>query len=183
MCTANAIYSYDDLYDNFTKAFRKLNLEERNIQNVLLLGLGLGSIPYMLESVFDRDYHYTAVEIDEAIIDLAHRYTLQYLESGIDIISTDAQVYVAQTTQTFDLICMDIFQDDVVPEDFEQLTFLENVKSCLAPNGWLLYNRLSLTREDEEKTRAFFEGPFRSVFPQATYLDVQSNWILLNRGL
>lgn len=183
LCTANAIYSYDDLYDNFTRAFRRLDLEKRNIQEVLILGLGLGSIPYTLERVFSQKYHYTAVEIDEVIIDLAHRYTLQHIESSVEVISTDAQWYVAQTTQTFDLICMDVFQDDEVPEDFEEIAFLENLKECLNPDGWLLYNRLSYNKEDEQKTRFFFEQTFRKVFPQATYLDVHSNWILLNRPL
>jgi spermidine synthase len=183
LCTANAIYSYDDLYDNFTSAFHRLQIERQNIEEVLLLGLGLGSIPYTLEKVFHQFYHYTAVEIDEAIIDLAHRYTLQYLDSGIDIISADAIAYVAQTGQTFDLICMDIFQDDEVPEDFEQLTFLRRLKDLLCPNGWLLYNRLSLTKEDERDTRIFFEETFRAVFPEATYLDVKTNWILLNRPI
>lgn len=183
LCTANAIYSYDDLYDNFTSAFHRLQLERQNIEEVLLLGLGLGSIPYTLEKIFHQFYHYTAVEIDEAIIDLAHRYTLRYLDSGIDIIAADAVVYVAQTGQTFDLICMDIFQDDEVPEDFEQLTFLRQLKDLLSPGGWLLYNRLSLTQEDRQNTRLFFEDTFRAVFPEATYLDVKTNWILLNRPL
>jgi len=183
LCTANAIYSYDDLYDNFTRAFRKLNIEQRNIEEVLLLGLGLGSIPYTLEETFQQHYHYTAVEIDEAVIELAHRYTLQFLQSGIDIVAADAQAFIAQTTRTFDLICMDIFQDDEIPENFEELAFLEQIKECLRPDGWLLYNRLSLTKEDEEKSRTFFEQTFRKVFPQATYLDVNTNWVLLNRPL
>lgn len=183
LCTANAIYSYDDLYDNFTSAFHRLQLDRQNIEEVLLLGLGLGSIPYTLEKIFHQSYHYTAVEIDEAIIDLAHRYTLRYLDSGIDIVAADAMAYVAQTGQTFDLICMDIFQDDEVPEGFEQLTFLRQLKDLLRPDGWLLYNRLSLTKEDEQNTRTFFEETFRAVFPDATYLDVKTNWILLNKQI
>lgn len=183
LCTANAIYSYDDLYDNFTRAFRRLQPEQRDWQEVLILGLGLGSIPYTLERVFGQRYHYTAVEIDEAIIELAQRYTLQYLDSSVEVIAVDAELYLAQTSQTFDLICMDIFQDDEVPANFEQIPFLQQLKERLNPGGWLLYNRLSYNQEDEERTRAFFENTFRKVFPEGVYLDVRSNWILLNRPL
>ncbi len=183
LCTANAIYSYDDLYDNFTKAFHRLRPERRSIENVLLLGLGLGSIPYTLERVFRQNYHYTAVEIDEAIVDLANRYTLQYLQSSIEIICADAQAYIAQSEATFDLICMDVFQDDQIPENFEHLNFLQALKERLRPKGWLLYNRLSLTQEDQEKTKTYFESTFRTVFPEGAYLDVDSNWILSNRAL
>ena len=49
LSTANAIYSFEDLYDNFFDAFKKVNLDQYPIKNVLVLGLGLGSIPLMLE--------------------------------------------------------------------------------------------------------------------------------------
>ena len=183
LCTENAIYSYDDLYDNFTRTFKRLQLSDQNIESVLLLGLGLGSIPFTLERIFDQSYHYTAIEIDEVITELAHRYNLQYLESPIEVICTDARVYLDQTEDTFDLICMDIFQDDKVPEDLEELYFLQQLKDRLNPNGWLLYNRLSLNQDDEQQTADFFENAFRVIFPQATYLDVKTNWILINKSL
>ena len=48
LSTANAVYSYGDLYDNFSEAFQQLNLESREIKNVLILGFGLAfaSVPF-----------------------------------------------------------------------------------------------------------------------------------------
>jgi len=79
LCTENAIYSYDDLYDNFTGAFRRMNLDSIPGDQVLLLGLGLGSIPIILEKKFNRQFEYTAVELDEEIVALQEKYT--YLTS------------------------------------------------------------------------------------------------------
>ena len=76
LLSGDAIYSWDDLYKNFLVAFDRLKIDERKIEDVLLLGLGLGSIHYMLEKVFDRSYHYTAVEWDETVSHLAVKYTL-----------------------------------------------------------------------------------------------------------
>lgn len=181
LSTANAVYSYGDLYTNFLRVFRELDLERLPIDRVLLLGLGLGSIPLMLERVFQRRYHFTAVEIDEAVLYLAGKYALDELESGVELIAADARAFVAQTDEQFDLICMDIFLDDVIPERFEERAFLEDLAERLAPGGVLLYNRLAATRRDKEKSRAFYEQQFRPVFPSATFLDVHGNYILINR--
>ena len=56
LCTPNAVYSYADKYDNFKDCFKQLNLNHKSLQNILLLGFGLGSIPYMLEKKFHKDF-------------------------------------------------------------------------------------------------------------------------------
>jgi spermidine synthase len=182
LSTANAIYSHEDLYTNFLQAFQRIRLDELPIEEVLVLGLGLGSVPFMLERTLGKHYYYTAVEIDENVIDLANRYCLNQLDSPVTTICADAYAFLLQSEQQYDLICMDIFLDDVVPLPFESLEFLEALRESLTPQGLLLYNRLARTPEDRELSRAFFEGPFRAAFPDATFLDVSNNWILLNRS-
>ncbi|MEM7104188.1 MAG: hypothetical protein AAF502_13705 [Bacteroidota bacterium] len=59
LATENAIYSHEDLYTNYFEAFVKIQLNQQSIDNVLILGLGLGSIPVMLENNFGKSYHYT----------------------------------------------------------------------------------------------------------------------------
>lgn len=181
LSTENAIYSYGDLYSNFVRAFLRLNLDKLNIEEVLILGFGLGSIPVILEKKYDKKYYYTAVEIDENVLYLANKYTLPEIKSSIQTICTDAFSFAEITEQKFDLICMDIFLDDVIPEEFEGSYFLENLASMLHTEGVLLYNRLSLTEEDKVKSKTFLEEKFLRVFPEGQILDVGGNWILLNR--
>jgi len=181
LSTQGAIYSFSDLYTNFQFAFRALDFSKLAGNEVLLLGLGLGSIPDMLERRFRRSYHYTAVEIDETVSWLAHHYVLQDLRSPVEIITTDALTFVQQSRQTFDLICMDIFQDDRIPSAFETPEFLENVREKLSDGGLLLYNRLSMTYGDKEKTRSFFRDVFLKAFPEGGFYDARTNWVLTNR--
>ncbi|MFK7771433.1 MAG: spermidine synthase [Saprospiraceae bacterium] len=180
LSTANAIYSFEDLYDNFFDAFKKVHLDQYPIKNVLVLGLGLGSIPLMLEKNFEKKYNYTAVEIDESVIYLASKYTLPQLESNIQMICADAFAYVMQTEQKFDLICMDVFLDDVVPEEFEENDFLEKLKSLVNDDGILLFNRLASQPKDVERTKVFYHKNFKAVFPEGSYLEVKGNWMLIN---
>jgi len=182
LCSENAVYSYGDLYSNFFDAFQTLDIQQLPIRNVLILGLGLGSIPLMLERNFKRNYEYTAVEIDDSVIYLAQKYVLHELESPITCIQADAFHYVQQATETYDLVCMDIFLDDLIPTKFASPTFLKNLQQLIKPNGLLLYNRLSLTPDDREQTLDFYRKHFKEVFPRATYLDVQTNFMLINRN-
>ena len=68
LSTDNAIYSFGDLYTNFSNTFDLYNWSDYASKEVLLLGLGLGSIPLMLEQKYQKKCHYTAVDIDEEVV-------------------------------------------------------------------------------------------------------------------
>lgn len=182
LASANAIYSFEDLYHNFKLAFQRIDWSTFPCKRVLVLGLGLGSIPQLLEKTLGKSFSYTAIEIDETVIFLAQKYILNRLESPMEIICADASVYCSLSTEQFDLITMDVFEDDQIPENLEDLPFLENLKKRLAPEGLLLYNRLARTKSDKAQTLAFYENTFKKVFPNAMYLPVKGNWILCNTG-
>jgi len=181
LSTANAVYSYADLYTNFKQAFESINLDKHLIEEVLVLGFGLGSIPYLLEKTFHKKYRYTAIEIDENVLYLANKYALDDIQSPISLIPTDAAIFVSYCQEKFDLICMDVFLDDEVPTYFETEEYLQQLKTLLNPKGILLFNKLALTKEDITKCENFLPV-FQKIFPQATYIDVQGNWIFVNRA-
>ncbi|MEL7251230.1 MAG: fused MFS/spermidine synthase [Bacteroidota bacterium] len=181
LSTANAVYSFGDLYTNFSRTFDQWNWEKFPPNQVLLLGLGLGSIPVILETLHQQPCQFTAVEIDEEVVDLAYRYVLEGLESPIEMITADAALVVQQLTPaSFDLICVDIFDDDVVPAAFEETAFLEQATSLLRKGGVLLFNRLAANTADQEKSTAFYENTFRRVFPGSCCLDVGGNFMLVS---
>lgn len=180
LCTEKAVYSYSDLYTNFLRAFQSLRIHKLPFSNALLLGLGLGSIPEMLEKRFRCRYHYTCVEIDEGIIDLAKRYTLDRLESPFEIRCADAALFVEQTAGQYDLICSDVFIDDEIPEQTRSLDFFGHLRRLCSPGGIVLFNCFALGESDRKKARLLFEECFLPVFPNGTYLDVKTNWIFIS---
>ncbi len=182
LLTENAIYSYGELYDNFSKAFKRIDLDRLKIENVLILGFGLGSIPLMLETLFHKKYHYTAVEIDPEVLRLANKYTVANLTSPVEFHLSDAATYAAFSEEKFDMICMDVFLDDMVPTELEQEEFLQDLKKMLAPNGILLFNKLAHYQKDKNIAQSFYQNHFKRIFTEGVYLDVQGNYILLNRG-
>lgn len=181
LSTANAIYSFEDLYKNFSAAFQEIDLNRLAIQHVLILGFGLGSIPIILEQQFDKKYHYTGIEIDEEVLYLANKYALPGIASGIELVCADATHFVKQSTIKYDMITVDLFQDDIIPEQFEQLDFLKNIKSLLAPDGILLYNRLAHNNDDIKQSKSFYKNAFKEIYEKGTYIEVNDNYMLLNR--
>lgn len=180
LSTANAVYSFEDLYTNYSRAFHQIQFDRFDIQRILILGFGLGSIPIILEQQFPKSYIFTGIEIDEVVIELVSKYTLPNIQSPLELICVDAMTFVEQDQNEYDLICVDIFFDDTIPEQFEQPAFLLALNELLGEKGLLMLNRLAATSKDQQKSEHFFEETFKKVFPKGTYLDVKGNWMFLN---
>lgn len=182
LSTAHAVYSYEDLYDNFTKTFARFRKDIEIGEEVLILGFGLGSVPLIMERMFEKTFQFTGIELDESVIYLANKYALGNIESSIQLITANAFAYVFQSMQKYDVVVMDVFLDDVIPDDFETIDFLEALELLLKPQGILLYNRLASNEEDLAVTTTFFENEFKAVFKNGHYLDVEGNWMLMNNA-
>jgi spermidine synthase len=183
LCTEEAIYSFADKYDNFKLTFEKMNAKSLDFENVLLLGFGLGSVPYMLEKLFNKTCSVTGVEIDEEVIYLASKYVLPELKSEINLIQADALAYIMLSTNKYDFIIMDVFQSDVIPDVFEDMDFLNQVKELLTDEGIFMYNRLAYTEDDKKISKTFFNNNFKKCFPDAYLLEVKGNYMLCNKNL
>ena len=177
LSTHNAVYSYADKYDNFRRSFEQMDLDALPGNRVLLLGFGLGSIPFMLERRFGKIFDYTGVELDPAVIYLASKYVLPDLESRTELVQTDAELFLQMRAETYDLICMDIFLEQRVPQQFETPAFFELLRERLTPGGTVLYNRLAVQELDRVRNQQVL-GRMRRVFPDADYFDVGTNWVL-----
>lgn len=182
LCTSNAIYSFEDLYVNFSRAFEKISIGRTTEHNVLILGIGMGSIPMVMESKGFTNCHFTGIEIDATVIDLLTRYGLPKIQSPVEVYETDAVGYVAMTSEKYDIIAIDLFIDDVIPDSVQSTAFLQNVSDRLSDQGILMMNHLSLSPKDQAKGQQFFDSIFKKVFPDAAILDVDGNWMLINDG-
>jgi len=176
LCTANAIYSFADKYDNFKFSFDELQWEDYSIENVLVLGLGLASIPYMLEKM-GKQFHYTAIEIDENVVHLANKYVLDEMDSPIEVIIGDAHSFVMRNNRTFDLIVMDVFVDDIIPQKFRSTSYMNALEKALEPGGLILYNLLNQTDEDKKDAEEFYEI-FKGNFLGAEFKNIKGNKML-----
>ncbi len=180
LLTDGAIYSFGDLYSNYTKCFERLNWAAHDFHSCLVLGLGLGSIPEMLVHTFHKDLEFTAVEIDEVVTHLAFEYVLSPRNIRVQVFTSDAASFLEWHEGQYDLICSDVFAGDHIPPEMETSEALEAMRDMLHPQGVLLFNRLSRHPSDIKKNIRFRDEAFLPVFPEGGYLDVQGNWMFVS---
>jgi len=134
----NANYSYGQLQKVLEFGVEKIDLN--GIKNILLLGMGGGSIVRSLREKFKYTGLIIAVEIDPKVIEIAKE------EFGIveypnqSIVQEDAFIYVKNSNEAFQLIIIDLFIDSEVPTIFFEQEFCRNVADCIDLNGFLIFN-------------------------------------------
>lgn len=136
--TENANYSYGSLQKILEIGLTKVDL--KSVENLLLLGMGGGSIIHSLRNTFEYTKNIVAVEIDPTIIKLAKDEFGVSASKNLQIIEDDAFQYVKTSKEKFQLIIIDLFIDINVPPIFLGKEFCENVSSLLQKNGFLIFN-------------------------------------------
>jgi len=168
----HAVYSDQADYTSFRKAFNSINLERKKPLSVLILGFGLGSIANILKQNLQYIPQITGVEHDPQVVHWAKQYgRLEH----IDLQVSDVVTYIQKCNNQYDLICMDIYVDQVVPEKCWTEKTLKQLKKLIAPQGILLFSTLEMKTMPQLKID--FEYRFKIVFPDYEIIDTGGNLV------
>ena len=138
----------DRLVMNYPKMMLGALFVNPRPQSVLIIGLGGGTIPRILRQLLP-DTRIDVVEIDPAVVRVAGRYFGFTASDKTRVIESDGRVYVKRAlrgTQRYDLIMLDAFDHEYIPEHLLTQEFLAEVKALLTPNGVLTANTFSSSR-------------------------------------
>ncbi len=161
----NTNYSHGTLHTLFKRIFRIFSLDWTQINEVLILGFGAGSIAEIIAS-YKPKCAITGVEIDSKVIELGKKYFGNEQLKNNEIICSSADVFVKNTDKKFDLIIIDAFIDMKVPDELETLEFLKNINKNLNKNGGVIFNKVIYTDEFENQIPELYklyENVFDSV--------------------
>ena len=143
-------YSYGALEQVLKKGLLyigKTSIQEMNA--ILILGVAGGSVVKTLVNDFGFTKRIKGVEIDENCNKIANDYFgLNQLKNFTCIID-DAENFVQNTTEKFDLLIIDIFNDDKMPKFLFEKSFVENCQKLVTINGYILFNTM-LPRNQKE---------------------------------
>lgn len=181
LCSENAVYSYEDRYDNFRLLFEEIDIGAKDFGSVLVLGMGLGSVPLLLEKSGLKIDRMSMVEIDEEVVYLAEKYGLVRLETPYTIYTTDARTFLTAHSAKYDLVISDIFLDDIIPDYFLSEEYLHSLRDLLNPAGLVIINTLASTDKDQKASKAYFEQTFSLVFPDGELRHTWENYMLMSR--
>lgn len=131
---------------------------------ILIIGLGGGTLPMTLRDLLP-DAQINVVEIDPAVVKVARTYFNFKDDTKMTVSVEDGRVFVKRQMKTdakYDLIMLDAFEDDYIPEHMLTKEFLTEVKSLLTPDGVLAANTFSSSRlyPFESVTYTAVFGPF-----------------------
>jgi spermidine synthase len=117
-------------------------------RNILIVGLGGGVLPTALAQMFP-DAAIDIVEIDPAVVKVARQFFGFEPGRKVRVIEEDGRVFVkraGKAERRYDLIMLDAFDHEYIPEHLLTREFLLEVKALLAGDGILVANTFSSSR-------------------------------------
>lgn len=114
--------------------------EDYPVGELLLLGLGGGSLVSQLHPCFP-DTKMTAVELRQTVIDVAYQFFHLPQSPLIQCVAEDANLFVIQAKQRYDVIIVDLYDEHGMPPDFTTEAFQRALQKLFAqPHSLLLIN-------------------------------------------
>jgi len=155
---------HDKLVFDYSQAVMAGLLSAPAPKRILVIGLGGGSIPRVLAKLYPKST-LEIVEIDQAVVQVAADWFDFRPAGNVKIHVKDGRQFVKQAGvfgQKWDLIVLDAFNGDYIPEHMMTREFLEECKAALTPNGTLVANTFSSSKlyASESVTYAAVFGRF-----------------------
>jgi spermidine synthase len=132
--------------------------------SILVIGLGGGTLPRTLEQLLpaaDID----VVEIDPAVVGVAQKYFGFRPDVHIHVTVQDGRAFVRQSlrgSKRYELIMLDAYEHQYIPEHMLTREFLSEVRSLLQPAGVVAANTFSSSQlyQNESVTYSSVFGQF-----------------------
>ncbi len=140
----NVIYSrlkYNTLY---THSYWDYLLPIAAIQehsNVLIMGLGGGTMPYQLKRLLDGNVTIDVVELNKEMVQASKVFLPEKLDANI--IVDDATSFVKGIHGKYDAIIVDVFDRTEVPAPFQTTEFIDNAYAALKDDGVMGVNYIT----------------------------------------
>ncbi|UYW02204.1 fused MFS/spermidine synthase [Flavobacterium agricola] len=158
--TQKTNYSYGNLQRLLAAGLKQIPEREINrFTEILILGVAGGSV---IETLY-KNHFYTgnidAVDIDPVVLQIAEDYFNINQFTKCKLWVADAAQFVAQSTKLYDLVLVDLFLDEVIPDFVFTEPFLNQLKKLIATQGYVLFNTIKTKNKD-----AGINGMLHAVF-------------------
>ena len=135
-----------------------------NPRRILIIGEGGGTMPSALQAMFP-DARIDVVELDEAVDAMARTYFGFRPGPRTRVFISDGRIFVkrvAAQQPDYDLVMLDAFEADYIPEHMLTREFLREVAATMAPKGVIVANTFSnsVLYDHESATYRDVFGPF-----------------------
>jgi spermidine synthase len=170
----NAIYAHTSNYTSFSTIIKKNEAYIKTAKNALILGWGLGSIGNIL-SKYNLNIEKNGVEIDKLML---HWYKSYNFQSNTTIHNDNIFNFVKNAKECYDIIAIDIYIDNKVPQEIFNTNFLNNINALLTNNGILFLSTFYQNKSEELESIQFCNNTLSKIFAETSYLSTKGNVML-----
>jgi spermidine synthase len=174
LATSDAVYSDGTNYRPLVLAFDELKKMLPSINEVLVLGTGLGSAVQILNKL-GKFPSFTLVDNDKVILKMAEDILPK---NNKKFVCSDAGAFLDSDNNTYDLLIADIFNNRVVPEAFTTDDFFRQCNLRLNPNGHFIFNYIVHDDSNWDK----ISSNIHDIFPSVKILKEGINRIIVARA-
>lgn len=154
MDSLNTNYSYGSLQRILKLGLKNIGFSKiKKMDHILILGVAGGSVIKTLVNDIPFKGKITGVEIDSEIIKMANQYFKLNEIPQLQIIIDDAFEFVLKTTEKYDLIVVDIFQDTKMPNFLFESFFIDRICFLLNSKGFILFNTMLLDKSENLRNK------------------------------
>ena len=148
---SNSLYTW--ALEALTQSYRP------GLKTALVLGNGAGMVPMRLAS---HGIDVTAVEIDPAALRAA-RELFGFDSNKVKTVQADARTFLRGCNGGYDVVVVDLFHGDGVPDYLITRDIFGDLKRCLAPGGVAVFN--TFADLDDPRPYAHFLTTLRTELP------------------
>ncbi len=154
----------DEMVFSYTRMMMAGLLLRPSPERILMIGLGGGTLPAALAELYP-DAAIDVVEIDPSVVRVAAEFFGYVPSANTSVFTQDGRVFIKRAAlngATYDLIMLDAFNGDYIPEHLMTREFLQETRSLLVPGGVVVANTFSISQlyHHESATYADVFGPF-----------------------
>ncbi|MCR9279270.1 MAG: fused MFS/spermidine synthase [Pseudomonadaceae bacterium] len=163
-----------DMVFSYTRMMMATLLFNPEPRRVLVIGLGGGTLPSAIAELYP-DVIIDAVEIDSAVVEVARNFFNYRPHPGTSVTVADGRLFVkrraslrarqeVQKDPGYDLVLLDAFNGDYIPEHMMTREFLTELRSIMSDDGILAANTFALSDlyHHESATYASVFGQFHN---------------------
>lgn len=164
------------LVNRYTREMMGFLLTEPNPRDLLLIGLGGGSIAKHCLKHLPRTA-IVSVEISADVIRMSEAFSVPGAAPGLEIVHADGADYVRNVQRRFDAILIDAFDREGLARSVSTAEFFRDARSRLRATGALVMNvpdDPAMCNHVLRAIRSAFAGPV-----VGTHLDDERTWVLI----
>jgi len=157
------LYSDGTEYFPFKMAFSKMKTRLSESENVLVLGAGIGSVGMMLHDKFPaKQWQMHFVDISRPILETCSSVMDFFPNVKGEYTQADAVAFIQKAPgKRYDLVCIDVFEEDKVPDEILSEGFLHGVKNVLKEQSAVVMNMMFENDTQKQRFEQILTDEFR----------------------